>query len=122
MNKLIIANDNIRSLRGEGVSVIGMHVYLATTQTAFTTLPPAVTPTMPAQANNINIPTSGISDPNLDHQFKFALKNMLPVPSNSEQRIILDEYNQQLSQFSIAINRIIREVNNIHSLFNLIII
>ena len=31
MNKLIIANDNIRSLRGEGVSVIGMHVYLATT-------------------------------------------------------------------------------------------
>ena len=45
-----------------------------------------------------------------DHKFKYALKNMLPIPSNSEQQIILDEYNSQLTQFSIAINRILREV------------
>ena len=47
-----------------------------------------------------------------DYQFKFALKNMLPIPSNSEQQILLDEYSAQLSQFSIAINRIIKEVNS----------
>lgn len=73
--------------------------------------PPHTTPQMPANnANNISMTEA--SDPDLDYKFKFALKNMLPVPSNAEQQIILDEYNQQLSQFSIAINRIIREVNS----------
>lgn len=43
-------------------------------------------------------------------QLKFALKNMLPIPSNSEQEFILDEYNLQLAQFSIAVNRVIKEV------------
>jgi hypothetical protein len=65
---------------------------------------------MPSHTTN-NITMTEASEPDLDMKFKFALKNMLPIPSNSEQRIILDEYNQQLSQFSIAINRIIREVN-----------
>ena len=46
-----------------------------------------------------------------DIQLKFALKNMLPIPSNSEQEYILDEYNLQLAQFSIAVNRVIKEVN-----------
>lgn len=55
--------------------------------------------------------TFNSADLNDDYQFKFALKNMLPIPSNSEQQILLDEYSSQLSQFSISINRIIKEVH-----------
>ncbi len=55
--------------------------------------------------------TFNSADLNDDYQFKFALKNMLPIPSNSEQLILLDEYSSQLSQFSISINRIIKEVH-----------
>ena len=52
------------------------------------------------------------SDPTIeDQKFKHALKYMLPIPSNSEQQILLDEYNTQLTQFSVAINRIITEVD-----------
>lgn len=46
-----------------------------------------------------------------DQKFKFALKNMLPIPSNSEQQILLDEYKTQLTQFSIAVHRIIIDVS-----------
>ena len=46
-----------------------------------------------------------------DQKFRHALRYMLPIPSNSEQQILLDEYNTQLTQFSIAINRIVTEVN-----------
>lgn len=52
-----------------------------------------------------------------DIQLKFALKNMLPIPSNSEQEFILDEYNLQLAQFSIAVNRVIKEVREREVLF-----
>lgn len=45
-----------------------------------------------------------------DQKFKYALKNMLPIPSNSEQQILLDEYSSQLTQFSIEINSLIKEV------------
>jgi len=52
------------------------------------------------------------ADPSIeDQKFKHALKYMLPIPSNSEQQILLDEYNTQLTQFSIAINRIVKEVS-----------
>lgn len=47
--------------------------------------------------------------PQDDYQFKYALKNMLPIPSISKQQILLDEYYAQISQFSISINRIIKE-------------
>ena len=63
---------------------------------------------MPSYSSNHTDDT--LADSSLNYKFQFALKNMLPVPSNSEQQIILDEYNLQLSQFSIAINRIIKEV------------
>lgn len=66
---------------------------------------------MPTPSHNSSaVYSQDLEDSSVDQQFKFALKNMLPVPSNSEQQIILDEYNLQLSQFSIAINRIIKEV------------
>lgn len=66
---------------------------------------------MPTPSHNSGtIYNQDLDDSSLDHQIKFALKNMLPVPSNSEQQIILDEYNLQLSQFSIAVNRIIKDV------------
>ena len=67
--------------------------------------------TMPLASLNKAEEVSTSNDFNYaDQKFKFALKNMLPIPSNSEQQILLDEYKTQLTQFSIAVHRIITDV------------
>lgn len=40
-----------------------------------------------------------------------ATKTIVPLSSVSEQSVVLDEYGIHLAQFSIAINRIVREVS-----------
>lgn len=62
--------------------------------------------------------TSSAIDENSDAQLRIALKNMIPIPSNSEQQIILDEYKLHLTQFSVSVDRITRDVGRFFYIAN----